>query len=117
MEQISQRWTVFHVCQCVKGIWSMALLIYFNFCPEVLRHLGKMIPVGPFQTQSSLVYSINNKIILIKNKIYKNDKILMKGCHITFIRIARGIGLDIWEHWFEGQKNIEFVFLQWLLVR
>lgn len=40
----------------------------------------------------------------------------MKGCHIKFIRIARGTGLDIWEQWFEGQKKIEFVFLQWLLV-
>lgn len=49
----------------------MALIIYFNFVPEVVRHLGKMIPVGPFQTQSSLVYSIKNKIIVIMTKLLK----------------------------------------------
>lgn len=62
---------MFHLCQCVKGIWSMALIVYFNFVPEVVRHLGKMIPVGPFQTQSSLVYSIKNKIIVVMTKLLK----------------------------------------------
>lgn len=42
----------------------LALIMCFNFCPAVVRQLGKMISVSPFQTQSSLVHSISDKIIV-----------------------------------------------------
>lgn len=64
-----ERWSMFHVCQCVKGIWSMALITCFNFCPEMVRQPGKMISVSPSQSQSSLVHSITNKKNSNNNKI------------------------------------------------